>query len=149
VYPYSNNPLNEAYIHTLLQKQSGGQYLSFGEAFMIAKNEINVSQENSRKFVVLGDPALRPSLPENTVVSDSILEIDAVGNTIATDTIKALGRYILKGHVANAQGMPLSNFNGQVFVTIFDKEKVLSVTNPTLLNFNSSSEPKSYKLQNN
>lgn len=149
VYPYANNPLNEAFLHSLFQKQNGGQYLSLGEAFMFAKNEINVSQENSRKFVVLGDPALKPALPVNNVVSDSILEIDDAGNTLATDTIKALGRYILKGHIENAQGVAIDDFNGQVFVTIFDKEKVLSVTNPTLLNYNSSSEPKSYKLQNN
>jgi hypothetical protein len=149
VYPNDNNQLNAAYIHTLFEKQSNGKYLSLGEAFMIAKNEINASQDNTRKFVVLGDPALRPSLPEHNVVGDAILEIDGSGNTLETDTIKALGKYILKGHIEDAQGTAVNDFNGQVYVTIYDKEKVLSVTNPTLLNYNSTSEPKNYKLQNN
>ncbi len=159
VYEGTNNMLNKAYLESQFTQLSNGAYLSFGEAFMEAKNRLNIlsqnqqnqssTQDNSRKFVVLGDPALRPALPTNKVAVDSIFENRGNEELVLTDSLKALGRYVFKGSVSDFEGNPKNTFNGQVYVTIYDKEKVVMATHPALLAAVAIPEPqKDYKLQN-
>ncbi|RYD96887.1 MAG: type IX secretion system sortase PorU, partial [Sphingobacteriales bacterium] len=149
VYPGPNDRLNAAFINGQFEQNTEGNFTTFGEAFMHAKNAASSSSGtrlNSKKFVVLGDPGLAPALPKHKVVRDSILEVRGDEEVIATDTLKALGRYIIKGHIADVAGNPKTDFNGQVYVTIFDKRRDVSATNPALL---ASSDPnKTYSLQN-
>lgn len=149
VYPGPNDRLNSAFIDKQFIQKPDGSFTTFGEAFMEAKNAASSSsgtRANSKKFVVLGDPGLAPALPKHKVFRDSILEVRGEEELVATDTLKALGRYVIKGHIADAAGNPKTNFNGQVYVTIFDKRRDVSVTNPTLLASNDAN--KTYSLQN-
>ena len=149
VYPGPNDRLNAAFIAEQFRQNPDGNFTTFGEAFMHAKNVASSSSGtrlNSKKFVVLGDPGLAPALPKHTVIRDSILEVQGAGEAVVTDTLKALGKYIIKGHIADAAGNPKPNFNGQVYVTIFDKKREVSATNPTLLASNDLN--KTYSLQN-
>ncbi len=150
VYPGPNDRLNAAFIGEQFAQGPDGSFTTFGEAFMHAKNAASSSSStrlNSKKFVVLGDPGLAPALPKHKVVRDSILEVRGADAAAATDTLKALGRYIIKGHITDAAGNAKTDFNGQVYVTIFDKRREVSVTNPALLA--STTDPnKTYNLQN-
>lgn len=149
VYPGPNDRLNSAFIDKQFKQKADGSFTTFGEAFMEAKNAASSSfgtRANSKKFVVLGDPGLAPALPKHKVFRDSILEVRGEDELVATDTLKALGRYVIKGHIADAAGNPKTDFNGQVYVTIFDKRRDVSVTNPTLLASNDVN--KTYSLQN-
>lgn len=96
---------------------------------------------NFRKFALIGDPALPLAYPKYKVVVDSINGHDFYSYA---DTLKALGKYTVKGHLVDLSGNPLTNFNGTVNTTLFDKAKKFT----TLAN-----DPKSYKedfyLQNN
>ncbi|HRP89771.1 MAG TPA: type IX secretion system sortase PorU [Edaphocola sp.] len=153
VYPSPNELLNKVYIQYQFGKKPDGKYRTFGDAFRVAKNFANISggvgnQLNSRKFVILGDPALRPSLPVNNVVTDKIFELGINNTLIETDTFKALGKYILEGHVSDVNGNLKSNFNGQVYLTVFDKMKTVMASNPSLVAA-SNAEQKTYSLQNN
>lgn len=152
VFEGTNNLLNGAYLDEQFSQLSNGQYLSFGEAFMEAKNRLNVqspgAQDNSRKFVVLGDPALRPALPNNKVFLDEIEEYTEDGTLSATDSLKALGRYVISGSVADFSGDPKNTFNGQVYVTIYDKEKIAMATFPALLAEPNPYYQKDFKSQN-
>lgn len=150
VYPSYNDRLNAAFIGEQFEQHPDGSFTTFGEAFMHAKNAASSSSGtrlNSKKFVVLGDPGLAPALPKHKVVRDAILEVRGSDEAIATDTLKALGRYIIKGHIADAAGNPKTDFNGQVYVTIFDKRREVSATNPSLLAAGSDHH-KTYSLQN-
>jgi hypothetical protein len=78
---------------------------------------------NFRKFTLLGDPALPLSFPKYDVFTDSI---NGVSTLITQDTLKALNKYTISGHVADKQGNLLTGFNGVVFPSIFDKPKKIS-----------------------
>lgn len=76
---------------------------------------------NKLNFSLLGDPALALSYPEMKVVIDSVLNI--AGNPI--DTIKALQRVRVVGHVEDVLGNHLDSFDGQVEPSIYDKAQAI------------------------
>ncbi|HLU17518.1 MAG TPA: type IX secretion system sortase PorU [Edaphocola sp.] len=150
VSEWSNNQLNAAYLHYQFKQQNDGSYLSFGEAFMHAKNAINTGagiQENSKRFVILGDPALSPSIPVNKLVVEEILEQQGDENLVPSDTLKALGRYVVKGRVTQANGIPMTDFNGLVYLSVYDKIKIQMATNQLLLDAPAHKQ-KDFKVQN-
>jgi hypothetical protein len=127
VYQSQNTALNEAYTAAQFTKDATGNWKTLGEALREAKNKF--SSSNNYKYVVLGDPALRMEMPVHNVVTDK-LEMQDNGNTFETDTIKALGRYLLSGSIKDKNNNLLSNFNGPVYVTIFDKTRKIQTVNP-------------------
>ncbi len=72
---------------------------------------------NKRSFMLIGDPAVRLVYPQKKVYTTAIT--DTLGNPL--DTLKALGNVKISGYVGEGNGTPLSNFNGVVTVTVFDK----------------------------
>ncbi len=141
VYQYQNQIMNRDYWKDGFRKMDNGKMPALGDALRLSKNRTYITPSvfdiytNFRKFVLLGDPALMPAFPKDTVILDSVNGVALNG---AIDTLKALNAYTLSGHVADASnGSLLSNFNGTVSVTVFDKPKKLS----TLQNV-----PNSYKV---
>ena len=92
--------------------------MSVGEVLRLAKNE-SFSGIRNRHFTYLGDPALRLNIPVNRVRVVSVTDFS--GHDLGT--FNALARIKLKGEVHDREDRLLDNFNGQVHVTIFDKEK--------------------------
>jgi hypothetical protein len=91
---------------------------TFGEIVRLTKNQSG-SNDNKRSFTLIGDPALKIALPRLRVVTDSLN-----GQPYAIiDTIKALGKVTIKGHIEDFYGNVQSNFNGYVLPSIFDKTK--------------------------
>jgi hypothetical protein len=130
VYQTQNTALNEAYTAAQFTKDATGNWKTLGEALREGKNKTAaINSSNNYKYVVLGDPALKMEMPVHNVVTDK-LEMQDNGNTFETDTIKALGRYFLSGSVKDKNNNLLSNFNGPVYVTIFDKTRKVQTVNP-------------------
>lgn len=127
VYANENTVLNRAFTKAQFTRQNDGNFRTLGEALAYSKNQ-GVS-ENNYKYVILGDPALRLGIPQHTVVTEK-LEIQDNGNTFESDTVKALGRYLLSGAVQDINGNLLADFNGPVYVTIFDKIRKIQTVNP-------------------
>jgi hypothetical protein len=142
VYASGNRKINQQFLEDQFAYKNGKNY-SLGDAFRLAKNEtyaVSHSESdliNFRKFALLGDPALIPAFPEHNVVIDSLND-DATGQ--ATDTIKALGAYKLSGRVIDDNGNLLNDFNGYVYLTIYDKPKTIQ----SITGIN-----RKYKVQNN
>jgi hypothetical protein len=96
-----------------------GQYAKMGDLIMDAKNNTS-SSPNTRKFVLLGDPALTMAYPEIQVVTKSI----------SSDTLMALSEVTVNGEVQFDDGTPASGFDGQVYATVYDKpSKVVTLGN--------------------
>ena len=91
---------------------------------------------NFRKWALLGDPALIPDFPEYKVKIDSV--VDGATNTTA-DTIKALGKYYIKGSVRDLSGNVLTGFNGTVYMSFFDKARTIAT----------NANPREFSLQDN
>lgn len=128
VYAQANALLNTEFISAQFQ-HVGGKWNTFGDAMRIGKNvtyTVDFSNVNTivnfRKFALLGDPALVPNFPEYFIQTESITD-GATGKV--TDTISALGEYIVKGKVTDVNGNILSDFNGELSVTIFDKPRTV------------------------
>ncbi|MDK2909614.1 MAG: hypothetical protein PWR20_1181 [Bacteroidales bacterium] len=128
----SNITLNRSFIKYLFSKING-KYPPLGIAVMKAKQE-GGSDLNGKKFILLGDPALTLAYPENNV---NALTINGVSVDIPSDTLKALSHIVITGEVANSQNYHLSDFEGSVTATVFDKESIISTkgndpgSNPT------------------
>lgn len=132
VYAYANEILNREFLNAQFQHVNG-KWNTFGDAMRIGKNSTysNASTskdviQNFRKFSLLGDPALEPNFPEYFIETESIVD-GATGQQ--TDTISALGEYIVNGKVTDVNGNILTNFSGELSVTLFDKpRKVKTIT---------------------
>jgi len=74
-------------------------------------------------IVTFGDPAMPLAIPVHNVVTYSINENNA---TDVIDTLKALSRVTIKGAVVDKDGKILDDFNGNIFPSIFDKEKTVT-----------------------
>jgi hypothetical protein len=75
-------------------------------------------------FVILGDPALKLSYPEQKVFTSTI-NTQTLTST-SSDTLKALSLISVTGYVGDKNGNKLSSFNGVVYPTVFDKETTIS-----------------------
>ena len=117
VYLDQNTVLNDAFNQYIYQPVNG-QMPRLGDAFLNAKNQVADEQENSRKFSIFGDPALRLAYPEFNVQTTAI---NNKAITSTPDTLKALGKVTISGIVTDRNGNKLTNFNGIVYPTVYDK----------------------------
>ena len=121
VFSSTNFKLNIAFYQKVFTKENG-KYPTLGEIFKYTKNNSTADRVN-RNFSLLGDPSMRLAYPENTIVIDTVEDLSS---GINTDTLKALSKIKLLGHVVDqGNGNIASNFDGTVEVVVFDKPVVV------------------------
>ena len=125
VYASSNKRLTEAVFDTILTRENG-EYLRIGEIMRRAKNSNfqDTSTINSRKFALIGDPTMTLAAPKHNISLDKIN--DKLPSEISQDTFGSLDQIVLEGHIEDFSGNELPDFNGTIFVTLFDKTKQVS-----------------------
>lgn len=124
-YGTPNFELNKKFYQYAMSKP-GGQRLRMGDIIMNSKRDKGAN-ENGRKYLLLGDPALKICFPELRVVTTKV-NGSQPGN--GADTLKAYMEVTIEGMIADEQGNLVPDFNGTVTPTVFDK----SVTQNTLAN---------------
>ena len=78
-------------------------------------------------FALLGDPALTLSYPKQNT---SQVKVNAHAYTPnVNDTLSALGKYTVTGYVSNAAGSKANTFNGNIYISVFDKPSLLTTLN--------------------
>lgn len=112
-YAYANAIIVQSLLNYLFDPT-----LHFGDMIKNAKN-FGLSGINNRHFVFLGDPALRLNIPTQNV------QLTSVNGNPATqrDTLMALGVNNLTGEVIDANGSIISDFNGQIHLTVYNKQQ--------------------------
>ncbi len=143
VYSSQNFRLTKSVFDTIFSKNNT-EPLAIGEILRRAKNTnsadtINV---NARKFLLIGDPSLQLALPRYQIRATKINDLKIDASRI--DTLKALQKVQIAGEIIDENGNIVSNYNGTLFPTLYDKEISLE----TLSN-DSSSPKKSYNVQRN
>ena len=104
-----------------------GELKTLGELNMLTKNGVSIGNDSKPNFSLLGDPALTMVYPKLNVETTHINSIELAA---FTDTLKALDEVEFRGRVTDSNGNFLSNFNGFIYPTVFDKEsKVISQNN--------------------
>jgi hypothetical protein len=115
-----NNTLGE-YLFSFSENDTFGddEYPSTAEALRLTKIDRNIGFASQRRLVFyIGDPAMKLAFPKPNI---RLTEINDVPVAQSTDTLKALGKVKLAGEVTDANGNLLSNYNGVVSTTIYDK----------------------------
>lgn len=118
VYGDRNYAINSKLYDKLLNTDENGQPYSYGEATRHAK-VLAGGNVNSLKYILLCDPALCPPLAKYEIKTDSIngIEYDNV-----TEPIKPLTQSVISGSVRDADGDVLTDFNGDVAISLYDKK---------------------------
>ncbi|MDD2983123.1 MAG: type IX secretion system sortase PorU [Crocinitomicaceae bacterium] len=129
----------ELFKHVFL-RDANLEPLTFGEIMRLTKNASN-GGDNKRSFTLIGDPALKIALPRLKIVTDSINHFDP---SLVVDTVRALSKMNIKGHIEDNYGNIMTSYNGVLSPTIFDKQK----DNKTL-GQNTASTIKDFKTQKN
>jgi hypothetical protein len=138
VYSYANSVLNNAFFNRVFEPYSG-RNPTLGELVMETKNTMS-DAVNTRKFTLLGDPALTLAYPEFNVVTTELNNQPIAGNI---DTMKALKFITIKGEVRDLSNNKMSSFNGTVFPTVFDKKQTITTLG------NGTNRPYTFSLQKN
>ncbi len=121
-----NYGLNIELSQNMLERNANGEPLTLGEIYLRTKTTSVGSEQNNRKFILIGDPALQLALPNKTADVNTINDIDvSAGDT--TVTVKALDRVTLAGSIKNPEGEVETSFNGEVTVTIFGAPRTVNI----------------------
>ena len=142
VFAYSNKQINDHFIQQLLVPDASGNFLTIGEALQRAKMQAWSAEEdrmNAFKFSLLGDPAMRLSLPKYEI---GIISLNQKQFT-AKDTLLAGNKYTIKGAVHN-KGVLQNNFNGLLDFILYD-----AITNKKTLANAGSSKVTAVAMQEN
>lgn len=107
------------FVRNVFDRDADNEPQTFGEIMRLTKNASGGST-NKRSFTLIGDPALKIAMPRMRVVTDSINGLDPA---LVLDTISALSKVTIKGHVEDFSGNIIPDFNGVIYPSVFDKPK--------------------------
>lgn len=107
-----------------LSPGADGRPKSLGEIYRQTKNTTVGASFNSRKFLLLGDPAMHIGLPDTRIRISSI-------NGQPLDTrirLRALDRVDVSGEVVGTDGTVRTAFDGEAAVRVFDATRYIRMT---------------------
>lgn len=119
VYIARNGVLTVALGQEAFARNADGRFNTIGEVIRRAKNK--VSDDNKLRYVLLGDPAMRLAIPENSVVLESIDGVEV--NEENQVTVKVLGKSVFRGAVVDIHGVKMTDFNGWMSMSLYDAEQ--------------------------
>ena len=122
-YITDGNVLGPVFYPTALDTFVNGKRPTLGDIMRITK----FSQPNYLHFALLGDPALTLSYPKQYTSPVQINNHMYVAGVM--DTISALGKYKITGYISDVNGNKINNFNGTIYITVFDKPNQLVTLN--------------------
>ncbi len=138
VYIPNNGNLTASMGRHFLERDENGCYMTLGERYMRAKNDymdetykvggvvtpIPRADSNKLRYALMGDPALRLTMPSARVVLDRIGQTTLpLADGEDPPCLMARQQTSVAGHVVNPDGTLMSDFNGQVIATLYDAEE--------------------------
>lgn len=117
VYAAQNYTLNLNFCGHLFDSDPEGRRYSVGEALRMAKNSGVSNTANKLQYILIGDPSLVFGNPQHKVVIDEIN-----GQTTDNQQLRAGSRATMSGHIVDAAGNVMSDFNGVVNSRVLDSE---------------------------
>ncbi|MEL6669601.1 MAG: type IX secretion system sortase PorU, partial [Bacteroidota bacterium] len=147
VYANENKRLTDETVQAMLDRPDG-EWRTLGDVIRIAKNNITTagssslsfSTRNARKFTLLGDPATVIALPIHGVRTLSVNGLPVSSSRV--DTARALQQVTITGEIVDVNGQPLTDFNGTIFPTVYDKPQSV-----TTLQQDPRSPARTYEVQ--
>ncbi len=94
--------------------------VSMAEALRLTKTSSSLSGVNQRRLVFfIGDPAMKLALPNPEI---KLTHVNGTPISESAELLRALDLAELKGEVVDQNGNLLSNYNGQLTATVYDKD---------------------------
>ena len=132
-YGIHNVKLGRCLANVMYRRDVDGKPLRFGDIARIAKaDNTNFSNSSSLpsalslniRIIFFGDPALRLAMPEGKV---NTLKIN--GKAVGNDEIElhAMSMVNVEGEITTYDGQPDNQFNGELWVRLFDKKITMKV----------------------
>ncbi len=117
----NNDELNTYFIHGMFSNAANGVMPTLGEAYISCKNAFTSANTNKMSFFLLGDPAIKINYP---VTRFNITKVNGTSLTDSTSMaqISPLMKFAIDAKVVKANGALDNTFNGDVTVTLYDKE---------------------------
>ncbi|MBT8256934.1 MAG: type IX secretion system sortase PorU [Bacteroidia bacterium] len=110
------NVILENYLFAL----GSNEYPSMAEALRLTKNDPAISGIEQRRLIFyIGDPAMKPAFAKPEV---RLTRINGVPVTEETPVLNALGYATIEGEVVDENGNLLSDYNGVLTGTVYDKQ---------------------------
>jgi len=95
-------------------------YPTVAESLRLTKNDPTISGVSQRRLAFyIGDPAMKLTIPKPSVRLTKVNDVEITGNI---DVLQALGHAKLAGEVVDGLGNVMTNYNGVLTATIFDKD---------------------------
>lgn len=126
--PNSNNyGLNRALTTAMSTRETDTNLpRRLGDIYFLAKTAGSVGPSgNSRRFVLLGDPATRLNLPKKSMQVTQINTDPVSGNTVLG--INSLEEVLVKGEVLGVNSLLDASYNGEVLIQVRDAERPVNL----------------------
>lgn len=126
--PNSNNyGLNRVLTAAMTTRETGTNLpRRLGDIYFLTKTAGSVGPSpNSRRFVLLGDPATRLNLPKRSMRVTQINANPVSGNTVLG--INSLEEVLVKGEVVGFNSALDASFNGEVLIQVRDAARAVSL----------------------
>ena len=95
-------------------------YTSMAEALRLTKIDPSISNSDQRRLVFfIGDPAMKLSIPKPQII---ITNINDIPISEFNSNIRGLDKVNIKGNVVDSNGQLVNDYQGELTVTVFDKE---------------------------
>ena len=143
----TNFALNTKLFGYMFKKLPNGKMPALGDIIQETKGSLTQSIYYAN-FHLLGDPALTLAYPQQKVITTKINNSLVTATSI--DTLAALAKITVSGFIADTLGNKLSNFNGLLYPTVFDKEDTVTcLLNDADSYYMTAGSPFKFKLQKN
>ena len=126
-YGDKNDYMTRALVPTLLQRDDNGLPMRYGDIIRLAKsNLINYPNQNNPtnsyniRFLFLGDPLLRFSMPQKNIAVTKINGMEVSDNRHVE--LHAMSMVTMEGEVRDVNGRIDAGFNGTLWVRFYDQK---------------------------
>lgn len=117
-YTATNHAINKSFLNEIFSKDYTPD-ITLGDVYMKAKNKL-LNNIEYLGFCLMGDPALKIYEPEYKA------GLSAINNSNTQDgdmiQISAIQNISLEGYINNSSGQTDPNFNGKVYLTMYDNK---------------------------
>lgn len=125
VYISMNGPLSAQFGNYALIRNADGSPTRLGDSFRNMKNAISGNEDNKLRYALLGDPALKMPVYSYDVATTEIYGTDITYDGADLPVIEARSNPVIKGIITDHSGEKATDFNGHVFLKLYDAEKVV------------------------
>ncbi len=131
-YAFQNLYLNEALYVKMFATNLAGQVIPKRFGDIIYQTRQNFYDINDRKYVLLGDPAVRLAIPKMLAIVDSIN-----GTSMSqTAQLRALSNSSLNASIRDTNSFLNNSISGTAQLEVFDADKTVQIYDPLITNVN-------------